>query len=305
MNIIPALGAPLKKSKQGYVFVGGKQLDQNKGRSTEQAKMGLYLTSQQFNGGEIWATFNHQLIDEYSCSELVIAYDPESKDSVHVGIPRDNQMVSVRHWTKGKWEYIASSGDREALSPKTDYKIFCSVAGSQISVFINDVKLIQTNLPIPLAATQFGLFFIGSGEIEVKDIRVTNTQPKAFVIMEFSSQYNDVYTEVIKSVCTETNIEVMRVDERRGPGLIITDIVQSIEKAAFVIADISPLNANVFYEVGYAHGINKPTILMAETGTKLPFDVSPFRTIFYDNSISGKSRLEQGLREHIRAILGS
>jgi hypothetical protein len=123
--------------------------------------------------------------------------------------------------------------------------------------------------------------------------------------MEFSSQYNDVYTEVIKSVCNESNVEVTRVDERRGPGLIITDIVQSIEKAAFVIADISPLNANVFYEVGYAHGINKPTILMAETGTNLPFDVSPFRTIFYDNSISGKSRLEQGLREHIRAILGN
>ncbi len=267
--------------------------------------MGLYLTSQQFTGGDIWATFNHNLFDEYSCSELVIGYDPESKDSIHVGLPRDTQMVSVRHWTKGKWELIASSGDREAISPKTDYAIHCSIAGSQISVSVNEVKLIQTNLPIPLSAAQLGLFFIGSSEIEVKDIKVTNTQPKAFVIMEFSSQYNDVYTEVIKSVCNESNVEVTRVDERRGPGLIITDIVQSIEKAAFVIADISPLNANVFYEVGYAHGINKPTILMAETGTNLPFDVSPFRTIFYDNSISGKSRLEQGLREHIRAILGN
>ena len=37
--------------------------------------------------------------------------------------------------------------------------------------------------------------------------------------------------------------------------------------------------------------------------TKLPFDVSSFRTLFYENSIGGKSKLENGLKKHIRAIL--
>jgi len=40
-----------------------------------------------------------------------------------------------------------------------------------------------------------------------------------------------------------------------------------------------------------------------EKDTKLPFDVSSFRTLFYENSIGGKSKLEDGLKKHIRAIL--
>jgi hypothetical protein len=56
--------------------------------------------------------------------------------------------------------------------------------------------------------------------------------------------------------------------------------------------------------VGYAHARGKPTILIADRGIeKLPFDVSPFRTLFYENSIDGKRRIEEGLRKHIKAIL--
>ena len=96
---------------------------------------------------------------------------------------------------------------------------------------------------------------------------------------------------------------VTRIDEQSGPGLIIEDISRAIQEAKLVIADISPVNANVFYEVGFAHALNKPTILLAEKGTKLPFDVSSFRTLFYENSIAGKKKFEEGLRKHIRASL--
>jgi len=54
-------------------------------------------------------------------------------------------------------------------------------------------------------------------------------------------------------------------------GLIIEDITPSIQEASIIIADITPDNPNVFYEVGYAHGIKKPTILLSER------DGPPFR----------------------------
>lgn len=85
--------------------------------------------------------------------------------------------------------------------------------------------------------------------------------------------------------------------------MIIQDISKHINESKFIIADISPINANVFYEVGYAHALNKPTILIAEKDTRLPFDVSSFRTLFYENTIGGKNKLENGLRKHIKAIL--
>ena len=93
-----------------------------------------------------------------------------------------------------------------------------------------------------------------------------------------------------------------RGDESYGPGIILADIEQSIRESHVIVADITPRNANVYYEVGYAHALDKPTVLVAEKETELPFDVSPFRVLFYDNTIGGKSRVEEGLKKHLQAI---
>ena len=86
--------------------------------------------------------------------------------------------------------------------------------------------------------------------------------------------------------------------------MIIADVVRQIDDSKLVIAEISPVNANVYYEVGYAHARGKPTILIADRNVeRLPFDVSPFRTLFYDNTIDGKRRVEEGLRRHLTAVL--
>ena len=55
-----------------------------------------------------------------------------------------------------------------------------------------------------------------------------------------------------------------RADEGLGTGLILNDIISAIKNSALVIADITPDNPNVFYEVGFAHALNKPTILLNE-----------------------------------------
>ncbi len=121
--------------------------------------------------------------------------------------------------------------------------------------------------------------------------------------MQFTKPFNELYSEVIQPVCKEFEIISLRADETYGPGLIIIDIARQIIEAKIVLAEITPANPNVYYEVGYAHALNKPTILIAEKGTDLPFDVSPFRVLLYENSIEGKRRIEEGLRKHLNAIL--
>jgi len=70
-----------------------------------------------------------------------------------------------------------------------------------------------------------------------------------------------------------------------------------------IIADITPPNPNVFYELGYSHALGKPTILLAQRESRLPFDVSGFRVIFYDNTIKGKGEVENNLRNHLNNII--
>jgi hypothetical protein len=123
-----------------------------------------------------------------------------------------------------------------------------------------------------------------------------------FVVMQFTAPYNELYSDAIRPVCERLGLVAVRADEKFGPGVIIKDIERQINEAKVVIADITPANPNVYYEVGYAHALQKPTILIAEGPAQLPFDVSPFRTLFYENSIAGKAKVEAGLRAHLEAI---
>ena len=82
----------------------------------------------------------------------------------------------------------------------------------------------------------------------------------------------------------------VRIDEKSGPGVIFQDMQREISQSDIVIAEITPANPRVFYELGYARALGKPTILLAQRGGKLPFDIASYRVVFYDDSIGGKSR---------------
>jgi hypothetical protein len=124
---------------------------------------------------------------------------------------------------------------------------------------------------------------------------------------QFSSPYGQVYSHVIKEVCKLLDVDSVRADEIYGPGIIIKDVIDHIARAHVVIADISPTNPNVYFEVGYAMALGKPIILLAQrpkAGESLPFDVSAFRVLFYEDTIGGKLKLEDGLKGHLREIFG-
>ncbi len=143
----------------------------------------------------------------------------------------------------------------------------------------------------------------GTAPIKFRNLVVEAQQPMCFIVMQFSEDFNVLYTDVIKPMCEQYGYKVIRGDDFHTSGLILEDITQSIRSAALVIADVTPDNANVFYELGYAHGIGKPTILLSDRRReKLPFDISGFRTLFYDNSIGGKAVVEQRLKQHLEAL---
>jgi hypothetical protein len=82
--------------------------------------------------------------------------------------------------------------------------------------------------------------------------------------------------------------------------------VRGIVTSDVIIAEVTPPNQNVFYELGYAHALGKPTILLAEQpkegGARLPFDISGYRCIFYDDAIRGKRKVEASLERHLANI---
>lgn len=67
--------------------------------------------------------------------------------------------------------------------------------------------------------------------------------------------------------------------------VIQSRILQNIFENEVVICDISTRNPNVMLEWGMRLTTKKPTIVVAENGTPIPFDTSAIHTIFYDSSL--------------------
>jgi hypothetical protein len=85
--------------------------------------------------------------------------------------------------------------------------------------------------------------------------------------------------------------------------MIIDDIKKAIAEAKVIIAEITEPTENVFYELGLAHGMNKPTVLISKKDRELPFDISGYRCIIYENTVIGKDKLVELLKNHLEAIL--
>lgn len=299
-NWMPIMGE-MKETKDTLTFIGGVTKVQGESGEKEGSKVGLFICDQKFSEGSISVDVKFKGIHESSSADIVLFHDPENSYTLNAGISNLG-LFSIRHFDT-KWTYHARRGDLNAIVSNRTYHLEASLHGSTVTLIVDGVEVLQHTIPFSLPQGQVGLFCVDQANIEFNNYKVQNIKPKAFVVMQFSSQYNDVYFEVIKKICEEEKIDVLRIDEESGPGLIIQDITRAIHESKIIIADISPVNVNVFYEVGFAHALNKPTILIAEKETRLPFDVSSFRTLFYENTIGGKRKLEEGLKRHIDAIL--
>jgi tetratricopeptide (TPR) repeat protein len=98
--------------------------------------------------------------------------------------------------------------------------------------------------------------------------------------------FDEVYELLIKPVLTKAGCVSFRADNEPGAGDIRTDMYFELVTADVILADISILNANVFYELGVRHGVVPRGVLMIHGGwTRRPFDVAPDRTFDYDGKL--------------------
>lgn len=121
-----------------------------------------------------------------------------------------------------------------------------------------------------------------------------------FILMPFSSKFNDIYEFGIKQTISKLEMHCERVDERHFTRNISQEIYRCIEKSNFIIADMTGRNPNVFYEVGYAHALRKEVILLTQNGEDIPFDFKDMNHIIYDNNIK---LLSTKLEERLKALL--
>lgn len=112
-----------------------------------------------------------------------------------------------------------------------------------------------------------------------------NSKGYIFVLMPFDRAFDDIYIYGIKNTCNKSNFYCERVDEQVFEGTILTRIYNQIKTADLIIADMSKMNPNVFYETGYAHALGKDVILLTQDTNDIPFDLKHYPHIIYKGNI--------------------
>jgi hypothetical protein len=131
-------------------------------------------------------------------------------------------------------------------------------------------------------------------------LELTKGRPFVFVAMAYESGFS-VYDHIATVVEKELGLLCIRADHVSGSGHdLLAKIHLLIERAELVIGEITGDRPNVYYEVGFAVGRQKPVLLLIHSGSKVPTDLQGREIIEYRDSKDGREIFELRLREHLR-----
>jgi hypothetical protein len=292
-----------------------KYLGKHPGDQLGDPSVGLTLSNQRARNGRIEVKVRFLSAAREREARLVFKCDASTEEYFAAGLGGWRHAYCL-HYGKGRAAFtlLAGTGSSDVLLDKDEYQISVHVAGRVAVLSVDGNEVLREILPRELAGDRLGLYSYEDQQVEFTDLQVTPYRPKAFVIMQFGEPFDSLYSEVIKPDSDQDSekavFDVHRADETLGPGSIPEDIVRNLIDADLVIAEISSTrkqcyNANVFYELGYAHSLLKPTILLVRKPTKLPFDIAHHRVIFYEDSPHGRLKLKNELRKHLEASVAS
>ena len=112
-----------------------------------------------------------------------------------------------------------------------------------------------------------------------------------------------VLTNSLTQLFQSDGYELIRADGIPESGRISRQILEELRDADLVIADLTGLNANVFYEVGIRQAMLKPLVLVAAKGQKIPFDLADHRILFYELIADQLSKVTEDLKKQIDSTL--
>jgi hypothetical protein len=108
-------------------------------------------------------------------------------------------------------------------------------------------------------------------------------EDSCFVMQPFAAPLGNYYEQVYKPAIMKAGLRPMRADaEIFGTGKIMDQVWRGINASKVLVAELTSRNPNVFYELGLAHALKKPVVLISSNEDDVPFDLHHIRVIYYD-----------------------
>lgn len=126
-----------------------------------------------------------------------------------------------------------------------------------------------------------------------------------FVMQPFGGTLGTYYESIFKPAIVQAGLQPVRADaDIFATGKIIDQIWRGINAAKILVAELTSKNPNVFYELGLAHALLKPVVLVSSNEEDVPFDLRHIRVIVYNQTdpFWGQKLIDK-VSENIRSAL--
>ena len=118
-----------------------------------------------------------------------------------------------------------------------------------------------------------------------QDIEFAMRQAKCLLLFDMGAQR---LRDIVQRVLRQNSIEPVSLESEQTPGAAFVDQLFGLLRSSdFVIGDISRKNANVIFELGVAHGLGKPIVLLLSAKSDaagIPSDLMGYQFLSYDPS---------------------
>jgi nucleoside 2-deoxyribosyltransferase len=164
-----------------------------------------------------------------------------------------------------------------------------------------------------IARTATVAFFSSPDELRLKIVesllRYQTERPepkKALLLIPFGSPEHEQIRQLLTELLENLGFTVVRFENIRAGATWANAVADAIRTSDLILADVTGANPNIMYELGYAHALKKPTVLLAnssESITQLPSDVQSYQILMYD--AAQEAVLKTHLARVLRAYVGS
>ena len=192
-------------------------------------------------------------------------------------------------------------GERSAFNQKTDWPLIYARGPNEAVRLLAELKrrgLVSLTMN---PAEGVELTYQGWERLEALRSVQPPKSSKAFVAMWFDASMDAAYREGFYPALYALGYDPVRVDREDFLGKIDDYIVKSIRESAIVIADFTEHRHGVYWEAGFAHGLDLPVVYTCREDDiqNAHFDTRQYNHLLWQDPAD----LKKKLRERIEATI--
>jgi hypothetical protein len=101
----------------------------------------------------------------------------------------------------------------------------------------------------------------------------------------FAAPLGTYFELIYRPAIEKAGLRAVRADaDIFATGKIMDQVWSGINAARVLVAELTSKNPNVYYELGLAHAMKKPVVLVSAREDDVPFDLQHIRVIYYDTT---------------------